>query len=69
MEGEGGAEGLWSVALLGEFEVFPKEVAVGGIDAMGDDGFGAFSRVFTAEVRDAVLGDEDLDGVLAVVHV
>ena len=37
VEGEGGAEGLRGVAVFGEFEVFPEQVPVGGIDAVADD--------------------------------
>ena len=37
VEGEGGAEGLRGVAVFGELEVFPEEIAVGWIDAVLDD--------------------------------
>ena len=40
MEGEGGAEGLRGVAVFGEFEIFPEELAVAWINTVADDGIG-----------------------------
>ena len=69
MEGKSGAERLGGMAVFGEFEIAPEQIPIGGIDAMVDDQFGAFAGCFAAEVGDAVLGDQNLHRVFAVVDV
>lgn len=67
VEGEGGTQTVGRVAFLGDLEVVPEKFAVVGVRAVLDDAFGALHRILAAKVGYALLGDEDLDGVLTVV--
>ena len=69
VEGEGCLEGMRRVSALAQFQVVAKQVAVCRVCAVLDDEFGALHWVFAAEVGDALVGDEHLYRVFAVVEV
>ncbi len=69
MEGGSEGEGHGLVALLEEGDVLAELGPVVGVGAIFDDDVGAFVGVLAAEVGDALFGDDDLNGVFAVVHV
>ena len=69
MEGEGVFEAEWLVTIFGEREIaaqFVPEIRVG---AAIDNDFRPLARIEAAQIGDAVFGDDDLHGVLAVVRV
>lgn len=69
MEFEGHLEALRSVAGDDSVEVSIEFIAIVGMDAVSDDFLGPFGGVLATKVGDALLGDDNLDAVFAVVHV
>lgn len=66
---QGGGEAVAGLPLGGNLQVIPKELLVVGVGAVLDDGLGTLHGALAAQVGDALLGDDDVDGVLAVVEV
>ena len=69
MECECGVERVGCLTALAHAQVVPKEFLVVGIYAILDDCFGTLYGVFSAQVGYALIGDEHIDRVLAVVEV
>ena len=68
MHREAGVEGERLVARFDEFEVVAELLTVGRIGAVLDYRFGALARILPAQIGDAVLSDQYLNGMLAVIH-
>ena len=68
MESEGGLQVVRRVAFA-QFQVVPQQLFVHGVNAVLDDGVSALDGRFAAEVGYALLGDEHLYRVFAVVEV
>ena len=69
MERERGGEGVRGLTLGSETEVVAEQFAVHWMRAVVDYRVGAFHRVLMAEVGDALVGYQDVDGVFAMVDV
>ena len=69
MELEGGAEGVGRLAAGAMVEVVEQQGTVVGVRAVVDDFVGALHGVLVAQVGDTLVGDDDVDAVLAVVGV
>ena len=67
MERERGSEGVRGLTLCSETEVVAEQFAVHRVRAVVDYRVGAFHRVLMAEVGDALVGNQHIDGVFAVV--
>lgn len=67
VEREGGGKGVGGLSSLAEFEVFAQERTIVRVRAVVDDAFGALNGVKSAQVGNALVGDEDVDGVFGVV--
>ena len=65
---EGGTQVVAGVALGGVVQVVPQELAVVGVCTVLDDGLGTLHGALAAKVGDTLLGDEDVDTMLVVVH-
>ena len=52
-----------------EFEIVAEKFTVDGVGAVVDDDVGALNRVKTAEVGNALIGDDYVDGVFGMVDV
>lgn len=62
-------KGVGSLTALAELEVVAEEGTVVGVGAVLDDDLGTLQGILAAKVGDALVGDEDVDGVLGVVGV
>ena len=69
MEGKCGVESVWGVSSLGELEIVAKERTICRMCAIFDDCFSTLDRRFATKVGNALVGDYDAYGVLAVVEV
>ena len=67
MEGERGVEGGRSLAPFAQAQIIAKDGAIVGVSAVLDNLMCSLLRVFCTEVGDALIGDENVDRVLAVV--
>lgn len=68
MEGEGCVESVGGLATTGtQFQVIAEEFAIARMSAVVDDLMSAFNRVEAAEVSDALIGYNNVDGVFCVV--
>ena len=69
VECEGAFEHVRCLAAASDFEIVVEQFAVHGVSAVVDNLVGALNGVFSAEVGDALVGDEDVDRVFGVVGV
>ncbi len=69
VECERGFERVGRLTRCAQFEIVAEEFAVHGVGAVVDNSVGALDGIFVAEVGDALVGDEDVDAMLAVVGV
>ena len=70
VEAEGCGERVGSLTAAGtQFQIVAEQFAVDRVGAVVDDLVGAFNRIEAAQVGDALVGDDDVDGVFGVVDV
>lgn len=70
VEGKRRVESVGCLASVGaQLEVVAEQFAVDGVGTVVDDYVGAFHRVESAEVGDALVGYDDVDRVFGVVDV
>lgn len=61
VECQGGFETVGCLARTSDLEVFAQQVAVHRVSGVFDDLVGALYGVFSAEVGDTLIGDDDVD--------
>lgn len=66
---EGGPQNLGLVLKRRHFQIAVQLIAESGVRAVVNDGARVFFRAFPPEVGDALLGDDHLNGMFAVVFV
>lgn len=69
MESECGVECGGCLSTFAQAQILAQERTVVGVGAILDNRVGALFGVFRTKVGDALVGNEDVDGVLAVVDV
>jgi hypothetical protein len=68
VHGEGGAKSLRGMGASSRSYVFAQNGSVVGMSAVFNECVGAFHRTLAAQIGDALLGYDHLDGVLAAVQ-